>query len=91
MLILNNISKIITKSTAEECKAFLTTKNLLKTSEDYVYYVITRKGETQASFSSIDLLEDYIKNHSNIFQVIYRKKSMINGKIRYGSFHVYYI
>lgn len=79
---------------AEECKAFLDkeiTKSLLKTSKDYVYYVVAREGEIQASFSLIDLLEDYIKNHPNIFQVIYRKESMINGKIRCGSFHVYHI
>ena len=78
---------------AEECKAFLdkeVTKNLLKFAKDCKYYAISNKWEILATFSSIQQVEDYIKDHPNVFQIIYRRETSVNGKIHCGPFHVYH-
>lgn len=80
--------------TSEECKIFLDkeiTKNLLKSAKDYKYYAISNKWEILATFSSAQQVENYIKNHSNIFQIIYRRETFVNGEIHYGFFHFYHI
>lgn len=66
------------------------TKSLLKFAKDYKYYVISSKWEILATFSSVKQAEDYIKDHPNVFQIIYRRESAVNGKIHCGPFHVYY-
>lgn len=78
---------------AEECKAFLdkeVTKNLLKFAKDCKYYAISNKWEILATFSSVQQVEDYIKDHPNVFQIIYRRETSVNGKIHCGPFHVYH-
>lgn len=68
---------------AEECKAFLdkeVTKSLLKFAKDCKYYAISNKWEILATFSSVQQVEDYIKDHPNVFQIIYRRETSVNGK-----------
>lgn len=41
-------------------------------------------------YSSVQQVEDYIKDHPNVFQIIYRRETSVNGKIHCGPFHVYH-
>lgn len=43
-----------------------------------------------ATFFSVKQVEDYIKDHPNVFQIIYRRETSVNGKIHCGPFHVYH-
>lgn len=66
------------------------TKSLLKFAKDCKYYVISNKQKILATFSSVKQVEDYIKDHPNVFQIIYRREFSVNGKIHYGHFHIYH-
>lgn len=66
------------------------TKRLLKFANEFKYYVISRTWKILATFSSVQQVEDYIKDHPNVFQIIYRRETSVDGKIHYGPFHVYY-
>ena len=79
--------------TAEECKSFLNrvmTNNLLKFAKDCKYYAISDKCEVLETFSSTEQADKYIKDHPDIFQIIYRKETSVNGEVYYGPFRVYY-
>lgn len=52
----------------------------MKSVKDYKYYVISNKWEILATFSSVQQVEDYIKDHPNVFQIIYRRETTVNGK-----------
>lgn len=54
------------------------------------YYAISDKWEVLETFSSTEQADKYIKDHSDIFQIIYRNETSINGEVYYGPFRVYY-
>ena len=55
-------------------------KSLLKFAKDCKYYVISNKQKRLATFSSVKQVEDYIKDHPNVFKIIYRREFSVNGK-----------
>lgn len=51
------------------------------------FYAISEKWETLAEFTSTEQVDNYLKEHPETFQVIYRKKISENN---YGPVRVYY-